>query len=136
MERHPDKVLDFLNRRRFPITKLQTRAGTPAPQCGTGVLARQVFALSAPPTFSKELERMANLRVPVLLLNLAFKLFNRTGINHYCDVSTFGTDYMIVVLPWIEKFVVTARSIQMYFLGDLQTLKKGHDTEHCRVVRD
>jgi hypothetical protein len=79
---------------------------------------------------------MANFRVPVLLLNLAFKLFNRTGVNHYRDVSTFGTDYMIVVLPWIEKFVVTARPIQMYFLGDLQTLKNGHDTEHRRVVRD
>ena len=26
----------------FQMSKLQTRAGTPAPQCGTGVLARQI----------------------------------------------------------------------------------------------
>ena len=102
----------------------------------TSVMAREIFALLAPPTFSKELERMANFRVPVLLLDLALNLFNRTRINHYCDVSTFGTDNMIVVLPWIEKFIVTARPIQKYFLGDLQPLKKGHNAEHRRVVRD
>jgi hypothetical protein len=62
---------------------------------------------------------MANFRVSVLLLDLPLNLSNRTGIDHYGDVSAFGTDYMIIVLPWIEKFIVAARAIQMYFLGDL-----------------
>ena len=79
---------------------------------------------------------MTDFRVPVPPLDLALKLFNRTGINHHCDVSTFGTDYMIEVLQWVEKFIVTARPIQKYFLGDLQPLKKGHNAEHRRVVRD
>ena len=73
-------------------------------------------ALLALPTFSKELKRVANFRVPVAFFDLALNFLYRTGINHHGDISAFGANNMIVVLLRIEKFVVTARPVQMNLL--------------------
>jgi hypothetical protein len=62
---------------------------------------------------------MANFRVPIPFLDLALNLFDRTGIDHHGDIPAFGTNNMIVVLPRIEKFVETARPVQVNLLCHL-----------------
>lgn len=92
--------------------------------------------LLAVPTFAEELQGVANFRISILPLDLAFNVLDRTAINHDGDIATFGTYNVIVMLLRIEKLIITARTIERYFLDDPQTLQNSHHAEHGREIRD
>jgi hypothetical protein len=74
-------------------------------------------------TLAKELERMPEIYVPILLPDRPLESFNRAGVYHQGYPTAFGTNDVIIVLLRIEQFKVTAGPIQENPLRNMQILQ-------------
>src|SRR5580692_9150341 len=86
------------------------------------------------PTLPEKFERMADLRKPVLLFDLALNSLYRTRIDHDSHPSTFSADDMVVMALRVDQPVVAAGTVQGYLLSDLQALQEGHHPKHRGII--
>jgi hypothetical protein len=91
--------------------------------------------LPALTTLTEKFQGMADIRKSVSLFDLPLHFFHGTRINHQSHASAFSADNVVVMLPRVDQLVVTAGTIQIHFLGDLQVLQNRHDSKDSGIVR-